>query len=646
MKNVIIGTAGHIDHGKTCLIKALTQIDTDRLKEEKQRGITIELGFADLPNNQNMDIGIIDVPGHEKFVKHMLAGIGGIDIVLLIVAADEGFMPQTKEHFEILKMLEIKKGIVVMTKADLADEEWLEVVREDIKDNVAGTFLEGAPVMEVSSYTGQGIEELKNQILEMAGECGSRREDKRLLRLPIDRVFTIDGFGTVITGTLMEGSVETGDEVMLYPSQKKAKVRNIQVHGNTVAEARAGQRTAINLTGIKKDELKRGDVVAYPGLLENTRMIDVRINLFDHTKRILKSGSRLHFYYGSAEALCKAVLLDQEAIGEGQSGYAQLRFEEEIAVKRDDRFILRFYSPMETIGGGKILNAAAKKKKRFDEKAITSLKVQDKGNDRDILSQIFLEESSRLADLAEVIRKLGKTNDETEGLIEALLEEKVIKKMSENLLLHKTYLDDVNAKATALLENYHRENPVSAGMPKEEFRGKLRRLLHTEDMKKLELLIDDLLKGETVKEDDGAISLKDFQVKYTEEQKQAAEYFESVYLKAGLEPPLTEDVTAGSKDPKLAGQILGSMCASGVLSRLNYQYYVHTSALKSAIDVLIDTIDQQGKITLAEYRDRIGTSRKYAVMILEYADENKITKMTGDCRVLYRQENGYGFQTD
>lgn len=646
MKNVIIGTAGHIDHGKTCLIKALTQIDTDRLKEEKQRGITIELGFADLPNNQNMDIGIIDVPGHEKFVKHMLAGIGGIDIVLLIVAADEGFMPQTKEHFEILKMLEIKKGIVVMTKADLADEEWLEVVREDIKDNVAGTFLEGAPVMEVSSYTGQGIEELKNKILEMAGECGSRREDKRLLRLPIDRVFTIDGFGTVITGTLMEGSVETGDEVMLYPSQKKAKVRNIQVHGNTVAEARAGQRTAINLTGIKKDELKRGDVVAYPGLLENTRMIDVRINLFDHTKRILKSGSRLHFYYGSAEALCKAVLLDQEAIGEGQSGYAQLRFEEEIAVKRDDRFILRFYSPMETIGGGKILNAAAKKKKRFDEKAITSLKVQDKGNDRDILSQIFLEESSRLADLAEVIRKLGKTKDETEGLIEALLEEKVIKKMSENLLLHRTYLDDVNAKATALLENYHRENPVSAGMPKEEFRGKLRRLLHTEDMKKLELLIDDLLKGETVKEDDGAISLKDFQVEYTEEQKQAAEYFESVYLKAGLEPPLTEDVTAGSKDPKLAGQILGSMCGSGVLSRLNYQYYVHTSALKSAIDVLIDTIDQQGKITLAEYRDRIGTSRKYAVMILEYADENKITKMTGDCRVLYRQENGYGFQTD
>ncbi|MDE8733679.1 selenocysteine-specific translation elongation factor [Eubacteriales bacterium DFI.9.88] len=639
MKNVIIGTAGHIDHGKTCLIKALTQIDTDRLKEEKQRGITIELGFADLPNDMDLDIGIIDVPGHEKFVKHMLAGIGGIDIVLLIVAADEGFMPQTKEHFEILKMLKIKKGIVVMTKADLADEEWREVVKEDIKDNVAGTFLEGAPIMEVSSYTGQGIEELKKQILEMAAQCGSRREDRRLLRLPIDRVFTIDGFGTVITGTLMEGSVGSGDEVMLYPSQKKAKVRNIQVHGNTVTEARAGQRTAINLAGIKKEELNRGDVAAYPGLLENTRMIDVRIDMFDRTKRILKSGSRLHFYYGSAEALCKAVLLDQEAIGEGESCYAQLRFEEEIAVKRGDRFILRFYSPLETIGGGKILDAAAKKKKRFSEEAIASLKIQDEGKDQDVLAQIFLEESFRLGDLAEVIRKLGKTKEEAEELVDALLEEKTIKKISENLLLHKTYLSDVQSKAKALLENYHRENPVSSGMPKEEFRGKLGRLLRTEDQKKLELLINDLLQGQAVKEEAGTMSLRDFQVTYTEEQKKMADRLGAIYEKAGLEPPLTQEVAAGEKDPRLAGQILGSMHNRGVLGRLNYQYYMDAAALKSAIDVLINTIDRQGKITLAQYRDLIGTSRKYAVMILEYADENKITKMTGDCRVLYRQED-------
>lgn len=638
MKNVIIGTAGHIDHGKTCLIKALTDIDTDRLKEEKQRGITIELGFADLPNDLNMDIGIIDVPGHEKFVKHMLAGIGGIDIVLLIVAADEGFMPQTKEHFEILKMLKIEKGIVVMTKIDLADEEWLAVVREDIKDNVAGTFLESAQVMEVSSRTGQGVDELKKRIFKMAEECGGRRDDKRLLRLPIDRVFTIDGFGTVITGTLMEGSVQTGDEVLIYPPQKKAKVRNIQIHGNSVQRASAGQRTAINLAGIKKEELDRGNVVAYPGLLETTHIIDVRIDLFDDTKRLLKSGSRLHFYYGSAETLCKAVLLDEDTIGEGQSCYAQLRFEEEIAVKRGDRFILRFYSPMETIGGGKILDAAAKKKKRFDKEAVASLKIRDNGSDKAILAQIFLEESRGLASLSEVIRKFGRTKDETEQLIDALLEENVIKKINEELLLHKTYLGDLAVRATTLLAGYHKENPVSGGMLKEEFRGKLGKLQRTEDMKKLDFLIKELLEGDWIKENSGMVSLKDFQVEYTAQQKEMASDFEAVYLKADLEPPLTEEVIANCKDKKLASQLLGSMCACGVLRRLNYQYYIHAKALKKAIDAIIQTILARGKITLAEYRDLIGTSRKYAIMILEYADENKITKMTSDYRVLYRQE--------
>lgn len=638
MKNVIIGTAGHIDHGKTCLIKALTDIDTDRLKEEKQRGITIELGFADLPNDCNMDIGIIDVPGHEKFVKHMLAGIGGIDIVLLIVAADEGFMPQTIEHFEILKMLNIEKGIVVLTKADLADDEWLEVVKEDIHDNVAGTFLEGAPVMEVSSHTGQGIDALKKQVLEMAAECGSRREEKGLLRLPIDRIFTIDGFGTVITGTLMEGSAETGDEVMVYPSQKKAKVRNIQIHGNTVREASAGQRTAINLSGVKKEELNRGDVIAYPGLLENTHIIDVRIDLFENTKRTLKSGNRLHFYYGSAEALCKAVILDEEAIGKGQTCYAQLRFEEEIAVKRGDRFILRFYSPMETIGGGKVLNAAAKKKKRFDQESIAGLKVQDSGSDKEVLAQTFLEESYKLASLTEIIRKLGRTKEEMEGLISTLLEENVIKKMSEDLFLHETYLNNVKRKATDLLADYHKENPVSSGILKEEYRTKMGILLHTENMKKLECLLKNFLEQGWIKEEAGMISLTNFQVNYTEDQKKIADAFESVYLKAELAPPLTEDVISDSRNKKLAGQILDSMYSRGVLGRLNYQYYIHRAALQKAMDLLLKTIQAQGKITLAEYRDLIGTTRKYAIMILEYADENRITKMTGDYRVLYGQE--------
>lgn len=642
MKNVIIGTSGHIDHGKTCLIKALTDIDTDRLKEEKQRGITIELGFANLPNDRNMDIGIIDVPGHEKFIKHMLAGIGGIDIVLLIVAADEGFMPQTREHFEILKMLNIQKGVVVMTKTDLADEEWLEIVREDIRDQVKGTFLEDAPVMEVSSHTGQGIQELKRLLIQMALECGTRREDKRLLRLPIDRVFTMDGFGTVITGTLMEGSVKTGDDVMLYPSEKKARVRNLQVHGAAVSQAGAGQRTAINLTGIKKEEVKRGHVIAFPGLLENTHMVDVRIDMFSTAVRLLKSGSRLHFYYGSAETLCKAVLLDVEAVGKGESCYAQLRFEEPIAVKRGDRFILRFYSPLETIGGGKILNAAPGKKKRFDQEALAGLGILDRGSEKEILSQIFLEESSRLTDTEAIVRKFGGTKEETQQWISELLEEKTLEKIADSFLLHKSFVQKTKAKVEILLADYHHKNPVSGGMLKEEFRGKLSSVMHTDDLKKLELLIRCFLERGVIREEAGLISLRDFQVEFTEEQKKAAGHFEEIYRKAGLEPPLTEDVTADVKDRRLAGQILVAMCRSGILERLNYQYYIHTESLKKAVDALRSAIQCQGKITLAQYRDLIGTSRKYAVMILEYTDERQITKMTGDYRVLYTQENGYG----
>jgi len=351
MHNVIVGTAGHVDHGKTCLIQALTGVNTDRLKEEKRRGITIELGFADMPNSKDLSIGVIDVPGHEKFIKNMLAGIGGIDIVLLVIAADEGVMPQTKEHFEIIKMLYINQGIIVLTKVDMVDEEWLEVVKDDIKEYVTGTFLEQAPIIEVSSYTGQNIAELKELICNIAEKSSNRREEPELLRIPVDRVFTIDGFGTVITGTLIEGTISVGDEVEIYPKGKIAKVRNLQVHGNMVEKAFAGQRTAVNLTNIKKEELKRGDVLASKGTLTPTMMADVKIDMFKDSPRTLVNGSRLHLYYGSAEVLCKVVLLDADVLESGQSGYAQLRLEEEIAIKKDDRFILRFNSPQESICG-------------------------------------------------------------------------------------------------------------------------------------------------------------------------------------------------------------------------------------------------------------------------------------------------------
>lgn len=634
MKNVIIGTAGHVDHGKTCLIKALTGTDTDRLKEEKQRGITIELGFAELHNDNDMDIGIIDVPGHEKFVKHMLAGIGGIDIVLLIIAADEGIMPQTVEHFQILKMLKITKGIIVITKADLVDEEWLEMVREDISDYVDGTFLGSAPIIDVSARTGKNIECLKKTILSMAKDCGMRRDQKELLRLPVDRVFTVDGFGTVITGTLMEGSVVKGDDVRIYPSTQIAKVRNIQVHGCDVTCAMAGQRTAINLAGIKKENIKKGNVVAAPGTLETTMIIDVKLNVFDDVCRTIKTGSRLHFYYGAAEALCKVVLLADETLKKGQSGYAQLRFEEEITVKRGDRFILRFYSPMETIGGGIVLNAASRKRKRYDKNALLSLKIQETGTEVQAMEQILLEEGARLTKIREIVKKMGLTREEGEEYIEKLQKNGNVQLVSKELIVHNNVMKSMEVCVLDILDAFHRNNPVNIGMPKEEFRKKFGKMILCEDIKSIEELINLLLKKETIKDVSGFIALPNFMVEYTDAHKKLLELIEKVYNEAGFEPPTVESVMEYNRDSKLVMQLIDALYQSGKLQKLNYQYYMHVESFTRALDVLKDILIKKGQITLSEYRDILGTSRKYAMMILECTDEMKLTQKVGDNRIL------------
>lgn len=384
MNYVIVGTAGHVDHGKTCLIKALTGVDTDRLKEEKKRGITIELGFAGMTAPDGTDIGIIDVPGHEKFIKNMLAGIGGIDLVLLVVAADEGIMPQTAEHFDILKLLNIKKGIIVMTKADLVEEEWLDMVTSDLLDLVKGSFLEDAEIVPVSAHTGQNIEVLRNKIFDAVSTSSKRNNNPALFRLPIDRVFTIDGFGTVVTGTLLEGMVKVGQDITIYPSGMTAKIRNLQVHDQKVETAYAGQRTAINLAGIKKEELDRGQVLAAPNSLKPTKMVDVNLKVLSDTKREIINGSRLHLYCGSNEVLCKVVLLDRDKLLAGESCYAQLRTEEDIVVKKGDLFVVRYYSPLETVGGGTILDANALKHKRYDEKVLAALSIKETGDEADV----------------------------------------------------------------------------------------------------------------------------------------------------------------------------------------------------------------------------------------------------------------------
>ena len=347
MHNIIIGTAGHVDHGKTCLIKALSGFDTDRLKEEKKRGITIDLGFANLPNDAGLHIGIIDVPGHEKFVKNMLAGIGGIDLVLLVISLEEGVMPQTVEHFEILKMLHIKQGIVVLTKEDAVDTDWADAVEEDVIGLVKDSFLENAPMIRVSSYIGKNISKLKDMIISMVADLAGRREEAELFRLYVDRVFTMEGFGTVVTGTLQEGSVKTGDDVVLYPAGREIKIRGIQSHGQKEEQAFAGQRTALNLLNVKKEELSRGDILAYPGSIIKTKLIDVKVNTFKTSTRELRSGDRIHLNYGSAQVMAKVILLSKDFLRPGEGDYAQLRFDDDVVLKRNDRFIIRFLSPLE-----------------------------------------------------------------------------------------------------------------------------------------------------------------------------------------------------------------------------------------------------------------------------------------------------------
>ena len=634
MRNVIVGTAGHVDHGKTRLIRALTGTDTDRLKEEKKRGITIDLGFAEMPNPSGQQIGIIDVPGHERFVRNMLAGIGGIDLVLLVVAADEGVMPQTIEHFEILKMLDIKKGIVVITKMDLVDEDWLELVKDDVAATVKGTFLEGAPVVAVSSHTGENIDQLRALILEKVKDVANRREDPSLLRIPIDRVFTMEGFGTVITGTLVEGSVRVGDEVQIYPGERIAKVRNLQVHGKAVDAAFAGQRTAVNLVNVKKDEIKRGDVLAAKGTLELTRMLVVKIRMFDDAPRTLVNGSRLHLYYGSAEALCKAVLLDADALESGASGYAQLRMEEEVAVRKGDRFIIRFYSPVETIGGGVILDANPVKHKRFRKEVIDALKILEGGDEEAVLEQILREASKLLPSKKDLTVRLGRTTEEvSSGLMKLVSEGKAVS-LSEDTYVHVEYTEKVRKATEDILAEYYGKNPISPGMQKGEFRKKLADKLHIADIKNIDLLLSHLVKKVQLRDLGNSVALPGHRVEYTPELLALISRLEKRYLDAGFEIPELEDCIQDEKDKELAKQMVEAMSESGTLKKLTYQYYMHSSHWEEAMKRFRNHMEQHGKITLAEYRDLLNTSRKYAVLILEYLDQQKITKMVDDARIL------------
>ncbi|SJZ45664.1 selenocysteine-specific translation elongation factor [Garciella nitratireducens] len=633
MQNIIIGTAGHIDHGKTTLIKALTGKETDRLKEEKERGISIDLGFTyfDLPSGRRA--GIVDVPGHEKFIKNMLAGVGGIDIVLLVIAADEGVMPQTQEHLNILNLLEVKKGIIVLSKCDMVEEEWLQMVEEDVREAVSNTFIENAPIIRVSSIKNIGIQELIEKIDKLTLQV-EKKDNTKPFRLPIDRVFTIKGFGTVITGTLIEGSIKEGDMAMLYPSEQEVKVRTLQVHDENVKQAYAGQRVAVNLSNIKKEQISRGDVLACKNSLQPTMMLDCKIQLLKESPFSIRNRERVRIYIGTSEILGRVVLLDREELLPGQEGYVQLRLETNSVAKPMDHLIIRFYSPMVTIGGGVVLDAYPQKRKRFKDEVIQQLQLREKGDTKKVLLQFLKEYSNQYLSLNEIQKRTGISYQELEKNYENLQEENRIIVLSisdKKYLFHMNYIKDIDEKLQAYLNKFHQTYPLKKGASKEEIRNKI---LNAAPGKIAEQLLKFLEKKGKISIHQETISLRGFTVELSREQKQIANVIEKSFKQGKFNPPNKKVWLNNQENSKEYEQVFEAFIDWGILVKITEEIYFHKDSYELAKRKLQNYFQEHKEIDVATFRDLLGTSRKYAIALLEYFDQKKFTKRIRDIRVL------------
>lgn len=630
MSNHIIGTAGHVDHGKTALIKALTGVDTSHLEEEKRRGITIDLGFAWLDLPEGGRAGIVDVPGHERFVKNMLAGAGGMDLVLLVVAADEGFMPQTREHLDILSLLNIRSGMIVLTKTDLVEPDWLELVQEEVRQEVAGSFLAEAPLICVSSVTGQGIDDLRSQIIETLARQRDSREALPA-RLPVDRVFSVDGFGTVVTGTLTEGVLEEGQEIALYPGEQTAKIRSIQVHGERTERAESGQRVAVNLAGLKREQVCRGYDLAAPDSMNQSLMLDVSLRVLPECGRQLKNGSRLHFHHGAAVELCKLVLLDREVLNPGEEGPAQLRFTQPVSVKNGDRFVVRFYSPVVTVGGGEILNSRPMKHKRLRQEVLNGLERLKQGDPKETLLQCFYEDFPQPSDPERVWRSQNLSRSDFDAMTEQLVREGALIPLTNRAVLHRAHLDELSGRMTELLARFHQQEPMQPGMKREELRS---RLLPRWESVPANRVLDLLTVRGTALEQDQRFRLPEFRVQYTPAQEKLIRAIGEEFLEGGFEPRSLDEVKekyAGKKEWKGA---VDALFQSGELVALSAQGAMHRSYFQKAWNSLEQFCREHGEITLGQFRDLLGVSRKYALLLLESFDRRGWTQKTGEGRRL------------
>ena len=625
----IIGTAGHVDHGKTVLINKLTGINTDRLKEEQERGISIELGFAPFKLADGSMVGVVDVPGHEKFIHNMLAGIGGIDLVLLVVDVNEGVMPQTREHLQILQLLQIPRGILVLTKCDLAEEDWIDIVEEEVRETLDGTFLAGAPCCRVSAIQGDGIEELQQTIQKILAELPPRDEDGPT-RLPIDRHFTMSGFGTVVTGTLLSGRIKIGESVEVMPPGETVRVREIQVHGEKAEVARAGQRVALNLAGLERSDLTRGAVVATPGFFTMTERFDARLNLLPEAPRALKFRDPVHLHMGTAKVTARVALLDRDEMLPGESVLAQFHLDSPLVAHRQDRFIVRSYSPMTTIGGGQIIDPAPVKHKRFRAEVMHALKELESGEGSFIVQKLAELGCVKLKELEQTS---GLGRDRITALLENLVEADQVSRVGDQWVTVET----ARAWQRVLVEtvaNYHRDNALQPGI----FHATLKATLPAKVAPKaFEQLLGDLISDGQLVQRGEWVACTDFTPTPTAQQSQLLQKLEKVYLDAGVEAKGRVDMLALAKVPDAQVEsLLAFLFANGTLVRLNEDSLLHREAYLKAVAALKVHFAGNETLTLAEFRDLIGSARKLTQAILELFDSLKYTMRKGDERVAWQ----------
>jgi selenocysteine-specific elongation factor len=627
--HIVVGTAGHIDHGKTSLVKALTGTDTDRLPEEKARGITIDLGFAFL-EEPGLTIEIVDVPGHERFVKNMLAGVGGIDLAMLVIAADEGVMPQTREHLAICSLLRIKAGLIALTKADLVESDWRELVREDVAAAVRGTFLEGAPIVPVSSKTGQGLDELRAALRSLAASVPQRGTDE-LPRLPIDRVFTVRGFGTVVTGTLTAGVLAADDRVEVYPKHAEAKIRGLQAHGQPVASARAGQRTAINLQGLERTAIARGDVVGLPGTLVSSTLVDGTFELLPDAPRAVKTRTRVRFHVGTSEIMARALLLDRAELAPGETAFARFRLEAPLVARPGDRFVVRSYSPIVTIGGGTLLDVDPPRFKRKGPALVAHLELLQTGSPDAVLEEHVRHVGSGGVRLTTLAGRAPFGPERLRALLGSLQAGGRVISIDRDWFIHPDSFGRLRGLVADELTAFHRANPLKPGMSREELRGRV----GGADERVFAFLLSSLAAEGVVKTERDKVWLASHEVRLSPEQQRVMDTLEGEFSRAEAAPPSPEEALgrAGVRGDE-EHELFQVLVQSGKLVRVKESLFFHAQALESIQTKLVALLRERKDIGPSDIKDLLGISRKYAIPLLEFFDQRRVTARVGERRIL------------